>query len=256
MGRKQKIREARKVFRGLKEEPETGPTVDLRIEQIESLLDRLEKRALIDSDYPLIIELIKKFTWVQETLSQKEGTLERLKKLLFDPNKSEKVERSQLEPKQKKKRQGGGGRRKVGQWATQFIPCSHPHETLQSGDLCPKCGQGRLYQFKPSFHIRVRANSLFEVEKHEFQKLRCGACGWIFSASWSEDLRREPDATAEAVAMTAIMRYKAGLPQERLLSFLKIQGIFLTWTKLWGWIVGLFEILIFVYEACRLHAGA
>jgi len=86
----------------------------MTIEQIESLLDRLEKRALIDSDYPLIIELIKNFTWVQETLAQKEGTLERLKKLLFDPNKSEKVERSELSP-EKKKRKGGGGRRRVNQ---------------------------------------------------------------------------------------------------------------------------------------------
>jgi transposase len=255
VGRKQKIREARKVFRGLKEEPETGPIQEMTIEQIESLLDRLEKRCLIDTDYPLIIELIKNFTWVQETLAQKEGTLERLKKLLFDPNKTEKIERSQLAEGEQKKRKGGGGRRKSTEWASQFILCSHSHESLKAGDLCPKCGHGRLYAFKPTVHIRVKANPLFEVERHEFEKLRCGGCGWIFSAKWSDDLRAEPEATAEAVAMTAILRYRSGLPNQRILGFLNIQGVYLTWTKLWGWVVGLFEILVVVYEALKRMAA-
>jgi transposase len=259
VGRKQKIREARKVFRGHEKSTGSHPKVEITVAQIEALLDRLEKRALIDADYPLIVELIKNFTWIQGILSQKEGTLERLKKLLFDPNKTEKVTRSgtspEEDPDKKKRRTGGGGRKKPEEWATQFLVCPHSHESLKTGDLCPKCALGHLYAFEPSIHIRVRANSLFEVERHEFERLRCSACSFVFSARWSEELRNEPDATAEAVATAVLLRYQSGLPQYRLLNFLKVQGVFLTWTKLWGWVVGLFEVIIFVYEALKKIAA-
>lgn len=239
MGKQQRTREAKKKLREFK----------ITLDEIEALLDRLEKKALLDTDYPLIIELIKNFTSIQEQFKNSTSTVKKLQRLMFGP----KTERALLPTELKATDTGepaqGHGRKPIDQWVDNPAAiCFHPHEDIQEGQLCPKCKQGKLYRFKPSVRIRIVANRALDVEQHEVERLRCSTCGWLYTATPSEDLRKHPEATAEAMAMSALLRYQSGFPTYRLVSFLSAQGVFLTWTKIWGMILGAFEAASSVFD--------
>jgi hypothetical protein len=57
--------------------------------------------------------------------------------------------------------------------------------------------------------------------------------------------------------MSAILRYQAGFPNYRIVSFLKAQGVYLTWAKIWGMAVGVFETVLHVFQVLwKLSADA
>src|SRR5437870_1522188 len=57
------------------------------------------------------------------------------------------------------------------------------HEDLAVGQRCPVCGQGTLYELPPGVEIRIDGHGLLSAMRYELQKLRCSACGQIFTAS-------------------------------------------------------------------------
>lgn len=90
------------------------------------------------------------------------------------------------------------------------------HATLKSGDTCPECLRGKMYQQKqPSRLIRIIGRAPLEATVFEMERLRCNACGQIFTAE-------QPQATgtdkydATAVAMIALLKYGTGTPFNRL----------------------------------------
>jgi rubredoxin len=68
--------------------------------------------------------------------------------------------------------------------ATQ-VACRH--EELQVGQVCPVCGQGRLYTLPPGVEIRLDGNALLSAIRYEVEKLRCSACGPVFPAALPVD---------------------------------------------------------------------
>jgi transposase len=91
-----------------------------------------------------------------------------------------------------------------------------PHATLQSGNACPECGEGRVYRQKdPATLIRIVGQAPLKTTIFEMDRLRCNACGQIFTAA-------EPDTAgpdkydATAVAMIALLKYGSGVPFNRL----------------------------------------
>src|SRR4030095_6735477 len=57
------------------------------------------------------------------------------------------------------------------------------HEELAVGQRCPVCGQGHLYELPPGGEIRLDGHALLSALRYELQKLRCSACGQLFTAS-------------------------------------------------------------------------
>src|SRR5262249_56299187 len=57
------------------------------------------------------------------------------------------------------------------------------HEELAIGERCPACGRGRLYRLPPGVEMRLDGNALLSAVRDELEKLRCSACGLIFTAS-------------------------------------------------------------------------
>jgi hypothetical protein len=90
------------------------------------------------------------------------------------------------------------------------------HGTLKSGDPCPGCCEGKVYrQKKPKAVLRIVGRPPLEATVFEMERLRCNACGEVFTAE-------EPPAVGPqkydptAVAMIALFKYGTGMPFHRM----------------------------------------
>jgi transposase len=93
---------------------------------------------------------------------------------------------------------------------------SVPHATVHSGDACPECNEGKVYRQKePATLVRIVGQAPLKTTVFEMERLRCNACGEIFTAEPPETAGPDKyDATA--VAMIAMLKYETGLPFKRL----------------------------------------
>ena len=58
---------------------------------------------------------------------------------------------------------------------------------LTSGDACPECARGRVYtQRQPKTLVRVVGQAPVEATVYEMERLRCNACGQVFTAEEPE----------------------------------------------------------------------
>jgi transposase len=99
------------------------------------------------------------------------------------------------------------------------------HQTLTHGDRCPECGQGNVYaQKEPRVLVRVIGQAPLAATVYTLERLRCGACGQVFTA-------QEPAGVGEdkyyesAAAMIAQLKYGSGTPFYRLEQLEKQLGI-------------------------------
>ena len=60
------------------------------------------------------------------------------------------------------------------------------HEALAVGQRCPVCGHGTLYALPPGVEIRIHGHALLSAIRYALEKLRCSACGQIFTAGLPE----------------------------------------------------------------------
>ena len=90
------------------------------------------------------------------------------------------------------------------------------HRKLTHGDRCPECGQGNVYaQKEPRVLVRIIGQAPLAATVYSLERLRCGACGQVFTAQEPEGV--EPDKYDEtAAAMIAQLKYGAGTPFSRL----------------------------------------
>jgi transposase len=90
------------------------------------------------------------------------------------------------------------------------------HPTLRPGDQCPECCQGKVYRQKaPATVVRFTGHAPLEATVFEMERLRCNACGKVFTAD--EPATAGPAKYDEtAVAMIALLKYGTGVPFKRL----------------------------------------
>jgi transposase len=107
------------------------------------------------------------------------------------------------------------------------------HATLHSGDRCPECRQGKVYRQKePATLVRFVGRAPLEATVFEMERLRCNACGQVFTADPPETAGPDKyDATA--VAMIALLKYGTGVPFNRLESLEQQLGMPLPATTQW-----------------------
>ena len=91
-----------------------------------------------------------------------------------------------------------------------------PHPTLHPGDTCPECQRGKVYhQKEPATLVRFVGHAPLEATVFEMERLRCNACGEVFTADEPEEAGlAKYDETA--VAMIALLKYGTGVPFKRL----------------------------------------
>ena len=98
------------------------------------------------------------------------------------------------------------------------------HEERLAGQRCPVCGQGTLYDLPPGVEIRIDGHALLSAMRYELQKLRCSACGQIFTAPLPQEAGEEKY-SARARAVLAVSRCYLGLPLYRLQGYQAMLGV-------------------------------
>src|SRR5215831_7306404 len=98
------------------------------------------------------------------------------------------------------------------------------HEELAVGQRCPVCGQGTLYALPPGVEIRIDGQALLSAMPYALDKLRCSACGAIFTAGLPAGVGEETY-SARARAVLAVSRYYLGVPGYRLQGYQAMLGV-------------------------------
>jgi len=90
------------------------------------------------------------------------------------------------------------------------------HQQLKHGDRCPECERGNVYeQQEPKTLVRIVGQAPLAATIYSLERLRCGACGQVFTAQEPEGVGPEKyDETA--AAMIAQLKYGSGIPFYRL----------------------------------------
>jgi len=117
---------------------------------------------------------------------------------------------SEAKPKPKGGHRAGTGRLGADAYGgAERTECRH--EDLAVGQRCPVCGQGTVYALPPGVEIRIDGQALLSALRYELQKLRCAACGQIFTASLPHEACAEKY-SPWARAVLVVGRYYLGLP--------------------------------------------
>jgi transposase len=127
--------------------------------------------------------------------------------VLGDQNTPAPAENAQ--PDENESKPAGHGRNGANAFrGAEKVKISHPN--LQSGNRCPDCGRGNVYEQKePKVLVRIVGQAPLAATVYELERLRCNACGQIFTAQEPEGIGPEKyDETA--AAMIAQMKYGSG----------------------------------------------
>ena len=95
-----------------------------------------------------------------------------------------------------------------------IVECEH--RELASGDRCPQCDKGRVYDAPPRTLVKVVGQAPLGATVYRLQRLRCRLCDAIFTAALPAAVASCPKYDSSCAAMIALLRYGNGLPHFRL----------------------------------------
>ena len=220
--------------------------VTLSREDGEALLERLADNTLTAEDRQTLGKVVTFYFWLLFALREAKLSLRRLRVLVFgEPKKPEKPslpdetgsgggtggtsgtepppqQRSESQPASSKPRRGHGRQSAEAYRGAHQIACQH--EDLAVGERCPACGRGRLYRLPPGVEVRIDGHALLSAVRYELEKLRCSACGAIFTAplpAEASPAKYSPQARAALV----LGRYYLGVPLYRLEGYQALVGV-------------------------------
>ena len=223
--------------------------VQLSREEGEALIERIERNTLSAEDRRVLVKVLTFYFWLLFALREAKLSLKRVKALVFGekPKKREPPESggsgssggggtstpssgsaavpsaAEAAAPKDQPRPPGHGRQGAEVYRTaQTVACRH--EELAEGERCPACGRGRLYRLPPGIEMRLDGNALLSAVRYEVEKLRCSACGQIFTASVPTAASAEKY-SARARAVLALARYYLGVPWYRLEGFQALVGV-------------------------------
>ena len=233
------------------------PPADLHLSPAEgaALIERLERNALSVQDRCVLVQVVRWLFWLCFVVQEAKLSLKRLRTLVFGkpawPCEAEGAEvggdggeaeqgqgaapaeprntsvRSPDDMSSTGARRGGHrpGQGRLG--AATYTGAKHiacRHETLRVGEVCPVCGHGRLYALPPGVEIRIDGNALLSAIRYELERLRCSACGQIFTASLPREASAEKY-SARARAVLVVSRFYLGLPFYRVEGYQAMLGV-------------------------------
>src|SRR5712692_2399955 len=202
----------------------TRKRVDVNLEELDQIIDRGTYAPLSESEGQKLKTALHAMA---ERLSWKRST-EKTSAVVDQPATGAPVEeRNTCEPAP-----AGHGRHGAAAF-TGANRVSIAHATLHVGDRCPECRQGKVYRQKEAATlVRFVGQAPLQATVIEMERLRCNACGQVFTADSPETAG--PDKYEEtAVAMIALLKYGTGVPFNRLESLEQQLGMPLPATTQW-----------------------
>ena len=122
------------------------------------------------------------------------------------------------------------------------------------GQRCPVCGQGTLDQLPAGVEIRLDGNALLSAMHYALEKLRCSACGAIFTAGLPAGAGEEKY-SAQARAVLAVSRYYLGIPGYRLQAYQAMLGVPVPDATQWDQIEAVGDCAYKVFECMEREAA-
>ena len=190
--------------------------IDVNLEELDRVLDGARQAPLSESDHGKLKEALHALAAM---LVQPRST-EKTSAVVGEPEDSPAGTQPDNSPPPppghgRKGAEAFGGARKV----------DIKHQKLTHGDRCPECGKGNVYgQKEPKVLVRIIGQAPLAATVYSLERLRCGACGQVFTAQEPEGVGAEKyDETA--AAMIAQLKYGAGTPFYRLEQLEKQMGI-------------------------------
>jgi transposase len=196
--------------------------VDVNLDELDQIIDRSTRAPLSESEGQKLKTALHAMA---ERLMPKRSTEKTSAVLPPDAAPPDKPETGESAP-------AGHGRRGAAAF-TGANRVSIVHATLHAGDSCPECRQGKVYRQKePATLVRFVGHAPLEATVFEMERLRCNACGEVFTADEPETAgSAKYDETA--VAMIALLKYGTGVPFKRLEKLQEHLGMPLPATTQW-----------------------
>lgn len=235
--------------------------IELDAGELRAIVERTKTSVLDAKDHAKLKATIETCLWMMAELEKKSATLDRLRKSLsINAKKTEKTsavlqgtgdanpppDSSDKKPEKKKKPKGHGRNGADAYEGARTI--GSPHESLRSGDPCPKCEKGKVYrQRRPHKLVRIRGQAPLEATVYEQESLRCNLCGEGFTAKAPEGIGDEKYDPSSA-SMIGLLKYGTGLPFYRLEKLGKYFKIPLPSSTQWDIVRKAAIILAMAYE--------
>jgi len=212
----------------------TIASIDLRMDDLERLVDRTRHAPLTDDEHATLKAAIHTLGYVAQLLDQKGATLAGLRHLLLGTQTekphdvlaragvaadapatpTETAPDTSAEARHTARRRGHGRHAAAAYGGAEHVVV--PHAQLHHGDRCPLCITGTVYaQRDPGVLIRLKGQPPINGTVYELEKFRCHLCGEVFTADPPAGVGPEKyDATTGA--MIALLKYGSGMPFHRL----------------------------------------
>jgi transposase len=191
------------------------PHVDVNLQELDDVLDQARQAPLSEPDYQKIKDTLHTLVELLSPTRNTEKTNAVLPEVI---NMVAAVAEDQPSPKP------GHGRNAAAAF-TGARKIAIQHASLKSGDRCPECEIGKVYvQKEPKPLVRIIGQAPLAATVYELERLRCNACGQIFTAE--EPAEVGPDKYDETTgAMIAQLKYGSGVPFYRLAKLQASLGI-------------------------------
>jgi hypothetical protein len=189
--------------------------IDVNVEELDRIIDGARSAPLSESDSEKLKTALHALA---ERLLPRTKTEKTSSVFGEEESAAPKDEREQKDPPAGHGRNGADAYR-----SAKKIEIAHPK--LAHGDRCPDCAKGNVYtQKEPKALVRIIGQAPLAATVYELERLRCNACGQIFTAEEPEGVGPEKyDETASA--MIAQLKYGSGVPFHRLEKMEELLGI-------------------------------
>jgi transposase len=204
----------------------TRQRVEVNLPELYAVLDQARREPLSDPDYQKLKIALEALAGLAapERTTEKTGSV--LAEINGTPSSEQTPEEKNSGPKPGHGRNG----------ASAFSGAERKpvrHAKLTSGDLCPECEKGKAYtQKEPKVLVRVIGQAPLTATVYELERLRCNACGQVFTAEEPEDVGPEKYDETTA-AMIAQLKYGSGVPFNRLEKLQHSLGVPMPATTQW-----------------------
>jgi transposase len=227
--------------------------LELNLDELATLLECAKTHPLSEPDYNKLKAAIETLGYLTQLLEDRKTTLERLRQIVFGASteKTRTVLKTDRAPapapdSESNKTQGHGRNGAEAYRGAIQVQVNHP--SLKSGDRCPQCEKGKVYNSTPpGFLVRIVGQAPVAATVYELEKVRCNLCGELFTADAPQGIGAQKY-DASSASMIALLKYGSGLPFNRLEGLQQSLGLPLPASTQWEIVKEAAAVMVPAYQ--------